>query len=73
MARQSKAKRADDLERFIFDAFGFLEWALKNIEDDEKRNSMIVSTICHDIAGLCGRKECFSPRVQGYGNKYAIA
>jgi len=63
--RQSKAKRADELERFIFDAYGFLVYALQN-EVDTKT---ILTTLCHDIGGLAKRDAYFSPRVSGYGRK----
>ena len=68
MRKGTRAQRLSELERFLFDAVGFIQHCVENVESDK----LIAQTLIHDIVGLAERKDCFSPRVTGYGKKMVM-
>jgi hypothetical protein len=55
-----------ELEQFITDAAGFINWSVENKKD---ANYMALNLI-HDIMGLARKDSCFVPRVSGYGKHF---
>ena len=52
-----------DYDMFIKDLLGFIAWAQ---EEGSLSNAQILGNIGHDLAGIVYKKECFSPRTEGY-------
>lgn len=53
------------LERFIRDANAYLREAMARGD----RDSIMLSTIAHDLGGLARHDRCFVPRVDGYSTR----